>query len=138
MPPLWISIHKALASLDVCFCISKDMPEISIHKALASLDGLLVTSPVVFRWISIHKALASLDIKELLPERFSAMISIHKALASLDAKLTAYRLSELISIHKALASLDFVSSKNFLTFPRFQSTRLSRASTQGIRKPTAA
>ena len=57
-----ISIHKALASLDVISLIcTKFNVNISIHKALASLDhraGTKVSQP----GISIHKALASLDV----------------------------------------------------------------------------
>ena len=56
---------------------------ISIHKALASLDGMglvLVTVPQI---ISIHKALASLD-DSFHHVQQKRSISIHKALASLD------------------------------------------------------
>ena len=37
---LYISIHKALASLDLCLFYLPVITSISIHKALASLDGL--------------------------------------------------------------------------------------------------
>ena len=56
----YISIHKALASLDQFFVAFNLICNISIHKALASLDPYI---PAVEpqEEISIHKALASLD-----------------------------------------------------------------------------
>ncbi len=57
-------------------------------------------------------------------------ISIHKALASLDSDATFSSDKKAISIHKALASLDLWSGKNNADDYRFQSTRLSRASTK--------
>ena len=59
-----ISIHKALASLDLVFIEQPPGHFISIHKALASLDLFyhLVCQPLQ---ISIHKALASLDGRSL-------------------------------------------------------------------------
>ena len=60
------------------------------------------------------------------------LISIHKALASLDLLLTVHYLpSTAISIHKALASLDVISPSTLGIDVKFQSTRLSRASTNG-------
>ena len=57
-------------------------------------------------------------------------ISIHKALASLDRmrQLLGQQRKE-ISIHKALASLDKLSISDMAEEIKFQSTRLSRAST---------
>ncbi|ERI74596.1 hypothetical protein CLOSYM_03847, partial [[Clostridium] symbiosum ATCC 14940] len=54
-----ISIHKALASLDIWKCWGLCDRIISIHKALASLDQAAGRCTVP-RGISIHKALASL------------------------------------------------------------------------------
>ena len=56
-----ISIHKALASLDLFDFLIEHGPYISIHKALASLDYIHGCDDCGFR-ISIHKALASLDV----------------------------------------------------------------------------
>ena len=129
---------------------------ISIHKALASLDEK--TRPV--RWnrvISIHKALASLD------NHFSLInhckyISIHKALASLDQKLqcgdrTLRNFNPQGSREPRLDTTMFPAViKNFnpqgSREPRpasftiwaytnqFQSTRLSRASTDTLQSLT--
>ena len=57
------------------------------------------------------------------------IISIHKALASLDQCIPGIVNLRGISIHKALASLDHKLRQRQLLILRFQSTRLSRAST---------
>ena len=62
---LEISIHKALASLDEDSGNSSSGEGISIHKALASLDTHICTDGLVSS-ISIHKALASLDFNRRL------------------------------------------------------------------------
>ena len=59
-------------------------------------------------------------------------ISIHKALASLDRIPENPVHLHTISIHKALASLDPKSGKFLTNINAFQSTRLSRASTQRL------
>ena len=123
-----ISIHKALASLDLIYPSTDMWTSISIHKALASLD-LGFRGGFKYHNISIHKALASLDL--LLLEVFPHIlqISIHKALASLDGfSPWLSRVMYSISIHKALASLDGIPAGRFPS-KEFQSTRLSRAST---------
>ena len=58
------------------------------------------------------------------------VISIHKALASLDRDALTIKTRPIeISIHKALASLDLIFCSYMQHRERFQSTRLSRAST---------
>ncbi|ENZ13472.1 hypothetical protein HMPREF1090_02810 [[Clostridium] clostridioforme 90A8] len=59
--------------------------EISIHKALAGLDVYNGTSTTVIN-ISIHKALAGLDFNHS-NTLFKSYISIHKALAGLDPRI---------------------------------------------------
>ena len=81
------------------------------------------------RVISIHKALASLDEDEYDGGYYILHISIHKALASLDSDMPSFRCGCQISIHKALASLDLWRSTYRMSSCKFQSTRLSRAST---------
>ena len=63
LPPslVMISIHKALAGLDLSQSAGEYRPDISIHKALAGLD-LDVAWKASCGMISIHKALAGLDI----------------------------------------------------------------------------
>ena len=63
LPTLIISIHKALASLDIVTTINIIVIQISIHKALASLDHNHTIYHLKTIRISIHKALASLDSK---------------------------------------------------------------------------
>ena len=79
--------------------------------------------------ISIHKALTSLDVFALCRLRPDT-ISIHKALTSLDHILAADDTGAAISIHKALTSLDSSLYTFLFLLPVFQSTRLSRASTE--------
>ena len=103
-----ISIHKALAGLDVHPSFSVWTQAISIHKALAGLDGSGVKERAILgrfqstrpsrastcsacqnalaASISIHKALAGLDVSPALDTAFLNHISIHKALAGLDSK----------------------------------------------------
>ena len=56
-----ISIHKALAGLDVMLGLSYPHIVISIHKALAGLDEHQDALYIAQTTISIHKALAGLD-----------------------------------------------------------------------------
>ena len=124
-------VCKALASLDSCLQDLRQDSKISIHKALASLD--IWRSPIHSRMcdfnpqgsreprldidvlssevieISIHKALASLD-EDSGNSSSGEGISIHKALASLDTHICTDGLVSSISIHKALASLDSKSA----------------------------
>ena len=66
----------------------------------------------------------------LLPSQSLFEISIHKALASLDKIGAASPIGTFpISIHKALASLDLSQPGVAAQVEKFQSTRLSRAST---------
>ena len=60
-----ISIHKALASLDIQWIHNLIINMISIHKALASLDDMREAGLINYIDISIHKALASLDLMDL-------------------------------------------------------------------------
>ena len=101
-----ISIHKALAGLDLELSEDVFKAEISIHKALAGLDTVQAAA-VGERTISIHKALAGLDVIDILLTGIPFPISIHKALAGLDE--------------------DTVQEINRQV--EFQSTRPSRAST---------
>ena len=64
------------------------MQMISIHKALAGLD-LIKDGTCIVPDISIHKALAGLD-KDVTVKRIAPGISIHKALAGLDSYLLLY------------------------------------------------
>ena len=101
-----ISIHKALASLDLSSTTRLlGHPLISIHKALASLDLIWVMVELKLR-ISIHKALASLD----LGSRISGGSCIYfNPQGSREPRLLFRHQTaknNLISIHKALASLD--------------------------------
>ena len=124
-----ISIHKALASLDLQKPYRLLWMIISIHKALASLD---FTAPhrAKCSQISIHKALASLDVPRvvnwskvtdfnpqgsreprqlfewhvLLEEHFNPQGSREPRLF----KPVNNTVSGIISIHKALASLDVI------------------------------
>ena len=123
----FISIHKALASLDCLKGLTYPISRISIHKALASLDLALLRLRRLSQ-ISIHKALASLDETKIM-EHYWFRISIHKALASLDDWVGDYSRDNGISIHKALASLDVDAQLEDNEAKIFQSTRLSRAST---------
>ena len=171
-----ISIHKALASLDVIERINTLPMEIfqstrlSRASTLPSCQGPQPISKfqstrlsrastmrndltAALQVISIHKALASLDLTggkrngydhyfnpqgSREPRRIvksdviiNAIISIHKALASLDGRAVSPMLSiTSISIHKALASLDKKVCEDMADLLLFQSTRLSRASTQ--------
>ena len=59
---------------------------ISIHKALAGLDLCSPAFQAVDKTISIHKALAGLD-KIAIPDYGPKRISIHKALAGLDSTM---------------------------------------------------
>ncbi len=123
-----ISIHKALASLDMmqtrCSVSCKIFQSTRLSRASTSIDEMLNALPK----ISIHKALASLD-QTIPPFHLFYNISIHKALASLDedgfprlqviddfnpqgsreprlAGVYTHTMKRDISIHKALASLD--------------------------------
>ena len=153
---------------------SRHLAWISIHKALASLD---VTPSGPYSSSKSFQSTRLSRASTISPQNvnFSVFISIHKALASLDQIPSSDWLHLPISIHKALASLDSMSSqssrprhyfnpqgsreprqdslisdpldKNFnpqgsreprllalmvpLSPPLFQSTRLSRASTTG-------
>ena len=125
----YISIHKALASLDV----GLDAGDIDISRfqstRLSRASTKTTFNPLYDITISIHKALANLDDLKKLFLLLSG-ISIHKALASLDRRVLnddrSHRdfnpqgsreprrgtegtvcLGKTISIHKALASLDF-------------------------------
>ena len=104
---------------------------ISIHKALASLDP-----DGSYRWES-NLTFQSTRLSRASTERgqanyISQFISIHKALASLDLQVLGRAARNLcISIHKALASLDGTDKKDLSDYAVFQFTRLSRASTQG-------
>ena len=62
----------------------------------------------------------------------SITISIHKALTSLDFVYPPARRLVVISIHKALASLDRAPAFRVIGETAFQSTRLSRASTEHL------
>ena len=125
----YISIHKALASLDV----GLDAGDIDISRfqstRLSRASTKTTFNPLYDITISIHKALANFDDLKKLFLLLSG-ISIHKALASLDRRVLnddrSHRdfnpqgsreprrgtegtvcLGKTISIHKALASLDF-------------------------------
>ena len=79
-----ISIHKALASLDVAAASfwKMGMGFQSTRLSRASTESHIRQQQI--RIISIHKALASLDVFKGLRFDKAASISIHKALASLD------------------------------------------------------
>ena len=80
-----ISIHKALASLDI-FWIDADTHTWefqSTRLSRASTPGLDMEPK--YSVISIHKALASLDVLPAVLQSPIHSIPIHKALASLDA-----------------------------------------------------
>ena len=146
-----ISIHKALASLDSRGVVIKSIGYISIHKALASLDSRILIrihitgyfNPQGSREPRRKQGYRIRLIKEFQSTRLSRasttndyrqqearVISIHKALASLDEDEYdgGYYILH-ISIHKALASLDLWRSTYRMSSCKFQSTRLSRAST---------
>ena len=129
---------------------------ISIHKALAGLDLRKCLNGQLDIRISIHKALAGLDIGKN-PSCLFIYISIHKALAGLDIFCGVFYITYKISIHKALAGLDScitqAQEENIYFNPQgpraprrpmdglrrcrwtFQSTRPSRASTiQGCQR----
>ena len=125
----YISIHKALASLD-----KEEIKDIrrriqfqSTRLSRASTGKASSVSAV--DEISIHKALASLDDGAVSKAPDDMFISIHKALASLDKGNPEY----------ALRQKDFNPQGSREPRPRlpsgissgteFQSTRLSRAST---------
>ena len=80
-----ISIHKALAGLDVHPSFSVWTQAISIHKALAGLDGSGVKERAILgRFQSTRPSRASTC--SACQNALAASISIHKALAGLDSK----------------------------------------------------
>ena len=101
---------------------------ISIHKALAGLD---MDYEVIFRnvKISIHKALAGLD--RIPPDKASDALAFQSTRPSRAStvKLILGGWNMIISIHKALAGLDMDKINKGLVPEAFQSTRPSRAST---------
>ena len=101
-----ISIHKALAGLDVAESASNyDAWKISIHKALAGLDIVPPVTGVLCPYFDPQGPRGP----RLCPGRFQLcrfIISIHKALAGLDENLREGNGQPGISIHKALAGLD--------------------------------
>ena len=147
----YISIHKALASLDSRILIrihitgyfnpqgsreprqnyasAADIQMGFQSTRLSRASTLLRRLMYHLLNISIHKALASLDEDEYDGGYYILHISIHKALASLDSDMPSFRCGCQISIHKALASLDLWRSTYRMSSCKFQSTRLSRAST---------
>mgnify|MGYP000575561419 CR=1 FL=1 len=132
-PERRISIHKALASLDLTGMLVQGHHIISIHKALASLDIICphsVTSSLIFQSTRLSRASTLIHN----PPPCDMIISIHKALASLDLIFWMSDRDSLgISIHKALASLDGSNPSRYSNVLQFQSTRLSRASTHRIK-----
>ena len=145
----YISIHKALASLDPRYPQVPHPSGISIHKALASLDrghGAGHGRETVFQstrlsrastywwwgeerpyYISIHKALASLDYTTMgKTDKQIQFQSTRLSRASTSSGLSAVGYL-VISIHKALASLDLMQ-------PKIQRRRLN-FNPQGSREP---
>ena len=83
-------------------------------------------------WISIHKALTSLDVLE---QGFNKTASDFNPQGSHEPRREADEgnvRAQMISIHKALTSLDCTPSVVPQKLQRFQSTRLSRASTMNF------
>ena len=100
---------------------------ISIHKALASLDYILMVAPVLDAFQSTRLSRASTVLAFFAAWKFS--ISIHKALASLDpdgrGRDEWFRhFNPQGSREPRRATIEIIKC-----IPRFQSTRLSRAST---------
>ncbi len=107
--PVHISIHKALASLDVAAASfwkmgmdfnpqgSREPRQLKVYhnhchslfqSTRLSRASTLIRQPAgAPLMISIHKALASLDVRQQLTVVRIISISIHKALASLDSKI---------------------------------------------------
>ena len=114
--------RRLVPSLQVCG------PYISIHKALASLDvGLDAGDIDISRFQSTRLSQAS--TKTTFNPLYDITISIHKALASLDrnAKQMGQTVAEFQSTRLSRAStwMGFGCANRY----KFQSTRLSRAST---------
>ena len=89
----------------------------------------------VWYWkISIHKALASLDPQCLLSLLLLWHFNPQGSREPRQYPFLADTVIRMISIHKALASLDFRAKTLYIQGKRFQSTRLSRASTEDYAK----
>ena len=101
---------------------------ISIHKALAGLDISGFPSQRTLR-ISIHKALAGLDLHDSIISVYFLSISIHKALAGLDHKPFGLLSGLRYFNPQGPRGPRLHPKKNILCIMRFQSTRPSRAST---------
>ena len=151
IPLLPISIHKALASLDLAhsliYPVTLGFQSTRLSRASTTSDTGL-PAIIIFQSTRLSRA----STRHSNDKRTTTIISIHKALASLDviclffsrllSQFQSTRLSrastreigppevfQIISIHKALASLDFFAGKQVVRGNIFQSTRLSRAST---------
>ena len=123
-----ISIHKALAGLDLYpFLMSISSP-ISIHKALAGLDSKFNPFSSVLRFQSTRPSRASTTCMVIrIPQpKFQ---STRPSRASTRSRSPAGKAYE-ISIHKALAGLDATLFVALKYRNLFQSTRPSRASTR--------
>ena len=128
-----ISIHKALASLDL-----RKKSVLSSWKYF-NPQGSREPRPhrnirTVKPWWFQSTRLSRASTTQYYRSKDGICISIHKALASLDATLVQLGCNLTISIHKALASLDVYSNVGDLYPSIFQSTRLSRASTAKLSK----
>ena len=147
---MYISIHKALASLDLIKSRYHQQYLISIHKALASLDGFSSSfstcdfnfnpqgsreprlrpkpSPAPDFHISIHKALASLDAFSIIDRNSSPYFNPQGSreprptFATVRSKFQKFQSTRL----SRASTYDYVDD---IQFCQFQSTRLSRAST---------
>ena len=157
IPSPGISIHKALAGLDITLHIflSSSSPFQSTRPSRASTLHFIFSFPALRHFnpqgprgprpnpelhghltftISIHKALAGLDLQLLFP---LAGQSLFQSTRPSRASTMATRLVQVglaISIHKALAGLDMQLLSVYPLTWRFQSTRPSRASTILIHK----
>ena len=132
---LFISIHKALAGLDVYFVGLGTSCGISIHKALAGLDDYPLTDPRDI-YISIHKALAGLDesnafriylLSYFNPQgpRGPRLFKLHSTQSAFvfqstrpsrasTVELLRHGHMSKISIHKALAGLDDIEDSRIV------------------------
>ena len=151
---LFQSTRPSRASTEKYDAIQEEI-KISIHKALAGLDVYIIKMYKSTQKISIHKALAGLDLYE---EPYPPAEEEFQSTRPSRASTLGYRIDDIsyddfnpqgprgprhylminlsnifcISIHKALAGLDIMSDCCRYSTMQFQSTRPSRASTQTV------
>ena len=107
--------------------------KISIHKALASLDPQCLLS-LLLLWHFNPQGSREPRRLTVTPGHIQFYFNPQGSREPRQYPFLADTVIRMISIHKALASLDFRAKTLYIQGNRFQSTRLSRASTEDYAK----